>query len=192
MSCHSGAMVNIPQQRQAWLSLPTLCTSIIRGCDAQSRFQPSRQNGRSSFREGVREGAPPLPSPPQAPPSTLTCLLCPHGAEPIPRSAWGRSARSDSSESADGPGRPLTGWPRASCHSCPHNTAGRRKRRRKHYCLHLLPCCVQQSHCPAAAAAGSTNRESQQATHSVVLTAGLPPKRIAAIWVVLLFCLRGT
>lgn len=148
----------------------------------------ARMAGAPSEEESEKEH---LPSPPQAPPSTLTCLLCPHGAEPIPRSAWGRSARSDSSGSADGPGRPLTGWPRASCHSCPHNTAGRRRRRRKHYCLHLLPCCVQQSHCPAAAA-GSTNRESQQATHSVVLTAGLPPKRIAAIWVILLFCLRGT
>lgn len=35
-------------------------------------------------------------------------------------------------------------------------------------------------------------QESQEATHSVVLTAGLPPERIAAIWVILFFCLRGT
>lgn len=129
VSCQSGAMVNTPQQLDTLFSL---CSAVIGAFAANSTRLPRSPAGRI---KGAPEGeiqhllvTPRLPLPPQAPNPKLTCLPCPHGGEPIPRSAWGRSARSDSSDSAGDPGRPLTGWPRASCHSCPHSTAARRRK----------------------------------------------------------------
>lgn len=109
----------------------------------------SGEDTRSSF-EGypAPPGDTPRPPPPQAPTPNLTCLPGPHGGEPIPRNAWGRSARSDSSDSAGDPGRPLTGWPRASCHSCPHDTAARRRNIKEEEeekgenIIVVIDCCV--------------------------------------------------
>lgn len=105
----------------------SLCTSIICACAPKSTRLP--RSTAEMIQGTPSEDIQPPPSPHrQAPTLNLTCLPGPHGGEPIPRSAWGRSARSDSSDSAGDPGRPLTGWPRASCHSCPHNTAARRRK----------------------------------------------------------------
>lgn len=55
----------------------------------------------------------------------LTCPLCPRGASPNLCSAVASSARSDSSGSVGRRAHPLTGLPRASCHSGPDETGGR-------------------------------------------------------------------
>lgn len=118
-----------------------LCSSgaTVNSSSSLSSFVPVLLIQRDS--PGAQQGAPlagvqPSTSwcgPPRAPRPQLTGLPCPHDDEPIPRSAWGHSARSDSSDSAGDPGRPRTGWSRASCHSCPRSTAARRA---EQYCLH--------------------------------------------------------
>lgn len=140
----------------------------------------------------------------------LTCRPCPRGAVPNRRSASACSTTSDSSGSGVRRARPLSGLPRASCRSGLHETAGGENRSDTEVthqnCEHKsvrnkLNLCFIALLSPAECANPTVRLtslllalkidawESQQGTHSVILTAGLPPERVAAIWVVLLFCL---
>lgn len=90
-----------------------------------------------------------------------TCLLFPRGAVPNLCTAVACSVRSDNNESVDRRGHLPTGSPMASCHSCPHETAGRRRRISREKTLLSLFIAVVSCRATSQAgrpAAGTINR----------------------------------